>query len=55
VVVHYATSRKLAGSILYEATGLFKWLKLFSHNTALGSTQPLKETSAKNLPGGEEG
>jgi hypothetical protein len=41
---HYATSRKVAGSIPDEVITFFPvW----------GSTEPLTEMSAKNLPGGK--
>jgi hypothetical protein len=49
---HYATSRKVAGSIPDEATGFFNWPKHSSHIIALGSTQSLTEISTSDLPGG---
>jgi hypothetical protein len=50
---HYATRRKVAGSIPDEVIGLFNWYKLSSRNMALGSTQPLTEVSTRNLPAGK--
>jgi hypothetical protein len=49
---HYATNRKVAGSILDEVI-------LDLHNTssrimALVSTQPLTEMNIRNFPGGKE-
>jgi len=46
---HFATSRKVAGSITDGVTGIF-----YSHNPsgrimALGSTQPLTEMSTRNV------
>jgi hypothetical protein len=43
---HYATKRKVAGSILVEVIGYF--------TMALGSTQPVTEMSTRNLLGGKE-
>jgi hypothetical protein len=48
-----ATSRKVAGSIPDEVTGFFNIPNPYSRNLALGSTQRLKETSTRNLPGGK--
>jgi hypothetical protein len=50
-MVHYATSRKVAGSIPDKVSGFFNWPNPSSRNMALGSTQPLAEMSATNLPG----
>jgi hypothetical protein len=46
---HYATSRKVAGSIPDEDI----WPNPSSRTTALGSPQPLTEMSIRNLPGGK--
>jgi hypothetical protein len=48
---HYATSRKVAGSIPDELIGFFNWPNPSSSTMALGSTQPLTEMSTRNLPG----
>jgi hypothetical protein len=48
---HYATSRKVAGSIPGEVIGFFNWSNPSSHTMALGLTQPLTEVSTRNLPG----
>jgi hypothetical protein len=50
---HYATRRKVAGSIPDEVIGFFNWSNLSSRTMALGSTQPLTEMSIRNLPGGK--
>jgi hypothetical protein len=47
---HCATSRKVAGSIP-DVTGFFSGPNLSSRTMALGSTQPLREISTRNLPG----
>jgi hypothetical protein len=49
---HYATSRKVAGSIPDEVIIFFDWSNLSSRTMGLGSTQPLTEMSTRNLPGG---
>jgi hypothetical protein len=49
---HYATSRKVAGSNPDEVAGLFNGPNPSSHTMALGSTQPLREMSTRNRPGG---
>jgi hypothetical protein len=41
------------GSIPDEIIGFFSWPNPFSHTVALGSTLPLREISARNLPGGK--
>jgi hypothetical protein len=46
---HYATTRKVAGSIHY-VIGFFNWPNLSSRTMALGSTQTLTEMSTTNLP-----
>jgi hypothetical protein len=48
---HYATSRKVAGSIP-EDIGFFNWSNPCSRTVVLGSTQPLTEISTRNLSGG---
>jgi hypothetical protein len=50
---HYATSRKVAGSIIY-IIGFFNWHNPSSRNLALGSTQPLIKISIRDLPRGKE-
>jgi hypothetical protein len=50
---HCATSREIAGSIPDEVIGFFNWPNPSSRTMALGSTQPLKEMSTRNLPGCE--
>jgi hypothetical protein len=50
---HYATSRKVAGSVLDEVIGFFNWPNPCSRTMALGSTQLLTEMSTRNLPGGK--
>jgi hypothetical protein len=50
---HYATSRKVAGSIPDEVIGFFNWPNHSSRTMALGLTQPLTEMSTRNLPGGK--
>jgi hypothetical protein len=51
--MHYATSRKVAGSIFDEVIGFFNRPNLSRRTMALGSTQPLTEMSTRNLPGGK--
>jgi hypothetical protein len=50
---HYATGRKVAGSIPVEVIGFFNWLNPSSRTVALGSTQPLTEMSTRNIHGGK--
>jgi hypothetical protein len=50
---HYATGRKVAGSIPGEVIGVFNWPKPSSRIMALGSTESLTEISTRNLPGGK--
>jgi hypothetical protein len=50
---HYATSWKVAGSIPDEIIGFSNRPKPSSRTMTLGSTQPLTEMSARNLPGGK--
>jgi hypothetical protein len=52
-LVGWGTSRKVAGSIPDEATGLFNWPNPSRRTMVLGSTQPLKEMSTRNIPGGK--
>jgi hypothetical protein len=47
---HYATNRKVAGSVQDEVSN---WPNPFSHTMALGSTQFLTEMNTKNLLGGK--
>jgi hypothetical protein len=49
---HYATRRKVAGSIPHEVIGFFSWPNPSSRTIALESTQPLTEMSTRNIPGG---
>jgi hypothetical protein len=51
---NYATSRKVDGSISDEVIGFFNLHNPSSRTMALGSTQPLREMSTRNLPGGKE-
>jgi branched-subunit amino acid transport protein len=48
---HYATSRKVAGSIPDEVTEFFNWPNPSSGTMALGSTQPITEMITRSLPG----
>jgi hypothetical protein len=50
---HYATSRKVAGLIPDEIIGFFNCPNPSSRTMALGSTQPLTDMSARNLPVGK--
>jgi hypothetical protein len=50
---HYATSQKVAGSVLDEVIGFFSWPNPSNHTVALGWTQLLTEISTRNLPGGK--
>jgi hypothetical protein len=50
---HYAKNRKVAGSILDEVIGILNLPNTSSHTMALGSTQPLRATRTRNLPGGK--
>jgi hypothetical protein len=50
---HYATSRKVTGSIPDEVIGFFNWPNPSSRTTALGSTQPLTEMSTRSLSRGK--
>ena len=46
---HCAASRKVAGSIIDEVTGIFHWHNPSGRTMALGLTQPLTEISARNI------
>jgi hypothetical protein len=50
---HYATDRKVPGSIPDEVIEFFDLRNPFSRTVALGSTQPLTEMSTRNLPEGK--
>jgi hypothetical protein len=50
---HYATSRKVVGSIPGEIIDLFNWPNPSSRTMALGTTHPLTEMSTVNLAGGK--
>jgi hypothetical protein len=49
---HYATSCKVAGSIVDEVIGFFNRPNCSSRTMALRSTQPLIEMITRKLPGG---
>jgi hypothetical protein len=51
-LIHYATSRKFAGSIPDTVVGLFYWHNPSDHTMALGSNQPLTEMSTRNISWG---
>ena len=46
---HSATNQKLARSIPVVVNGIFHWHNPCSRTTALGSTQPLTEMSARSI------
>jgi hypothetical protein len=50
---HYATNRKVVGSIPDEVIGFFNWPNPSSSTMTLGSSQLLTEMSSRNLPGGK--
>ena len=52
VMGHCATSRKVAGSIPDDVTGIFPWHNPSGRNVALGSTQTLTEMSTGNTSWG---
>jgi hypothetical protein len=52
---HYATSRKVAGSIPEEVIGFFNWPNPSSRTMTLGSTQPITKMSTRNLSCGAKG
>jgi hypothetical protein len=49
---HYATSRKVAGSIPDGVGGIFHCPNLSSRNVALGTSQPLTEMRSRNVSWG---
>jgi hypothetical protein len=51
--MHYATSRKVVGSMSDEVIEIFNLPNFSSRTMALGSTQLLIEMSTRNLPGGQ--
>jgi hypothetical protein len=51
---HYATNRKVAGSITDEVIGFFNLPNPSSLITDPRSTQPLAEMSTSNIPGSKE-
>jgi hypothetical protein len=50
--MHYATSRKVAGSIP-DVIEFFNWPNPSSRTVALESTQPLTEMRTRSIPGGK--
>jgi hypothetical protein len=50
---HYATSRKVVGSITDGVIGFLNSPTPSSRTMALGSTQPLRELSTRDLLGGK--
>jgi hypothetical protein len=48
-LMHYATSRKVAGSILDGVTGIFYGYNLSGLTMALGTIQPLTEIVTRNI------
>jgi hypothetical protein len=51
---HFATSRKVAGSIPNCVTGTFHWHNQSGRTMTLGLTQSLTEMSTRNISGGGE-
>jgi hypothetical protein len=49
---HCAANRKVAGSVPNGVTGIFHSRNPFSRSVALGSTQPLREMSTRNISWG---
>jgi len=49
---HYATSRKVMGSIPDGVIGIFHWHNPTGRTMTLGSTQPLTETSNRDISWG---
>jgi hypothetical protein len=49
---HCATNRKVAGSIPGGVIGIFHRHNSLRHTMALGSTQPLREMSTRNVSWG---
>jgi hypothetical protein len=52
-LMHYATIRKVVGSIPGEVIGIFNWPYPSNRTITLGLAQPLTEMSTRNLPGGK--
>jgi hypothetical protein len=52
-LLHYAASRKVAGSIPDEVIASFNLPNPSSRTMALESTQPLTVMSTRNIPGGK--
>jgi hypothetical protein len=50
---HCVKIRKVASSISDEVIEFFTWPSLSTRTMALGSTQPLREMSTRNLPAGK--
>jgi hypothetical protein len=50
---HYVTSRKVAG-LIPDVIGFFNWPNPSSRTTTLGSTQPLRAMSTRNLSEGKK-
>jgi hypothetical protein len=50
---HYATSRKVAGSIPDGDIGIFHWLNPSDRTMTLGSTEPVRKMSTRNISGCE--
>jgi len=46
---HCATGRKVAGTIPVGINGIFHWRNPSGRPVVLGSTQPLTETSTRNI------
>jgi hypothetical protein len=49
---HYVTNKQVMGLNPNGATGIFHWHNPVSRTMALGSTQPLTETSTRNISWG---
>jgi hypothetical protein len=49
---HRTTSRKVARSTPDDVVGMFRWHNPFGRTMALGSTQPLREISTRNVSWG---
>jgi hypothetical protein len=47
MLTHYATSRKVVGSIPDKIIGIFR------RTASLGSIQPLRQMTTRNVPGGK--
>jgi len=52
---HCATSRKVAGLIPSDVIGIFHWHNPSIRTMALGSIQPLREISTRNISWGRKG